>query len=36
MVTTEPATPTTTEMEQVTKAKLMEDLRSLRTVFVDV
>jgi ElaB/YqjD/DUF883 family membrane-anchored ribosome-binding protein len=33
MVTTEPATPTTTEMEQVTKAKLMEDLR---TVYVDV
>ena len=33
MVTTEPATPTTAEMEQVTKAKLMEDLR---TVFSDV
>jgi ElaB/YqjD/DUF883 family membrane-anchored ribosome-binding protein len=30
---TEPATSTTAEMEQVTKAKLMEDLR---TVFVDV
>jgi ElaB/YqjD/DUF883 family membrane-anchored ribosome-binding protein len=27
MVTTEPATPTTAEMEQVTKAKLMEDLK---------
>lgn len=33
MVTTELATPATAEMEQVTKAKLMEDLR---TVFVDV
>ena len=33
MVTTEPATPTTAEMEQVTKVKLMEDLR---TVFADV
>ena len=33
MVTTEPVTPTTAEMEQVTKAKLMEDLR---TVFADV
>ena len=33
MLTTEPATPTAAEMEQVTKAKLMEDLR---TVFVDV
>lgn len=32
MVTTE-ATPTVAEMEQVTRAKLMEDLR---TVFVDV
>jgi ElaB/YqjD/DUF883 family membrane-anchored ribosome-binding protein len=30
---TEPATPITAEMEQVTKAKLMEDLR---TVFGDV
>ncbi len=30
---TEPATPITAEMEQVTKAKLMEDLR---TVFIDV
>ena len=30
---TEPATSTTAEMEQVTKVKLMEDLR---TVFVDV
>jgi ElaB/YqjD/DUF883 family membrane-anchored ribosome-binding protein len=33
MVATEPVTPTTAEMEQITKAKLMEDLR---TVFVDV
>jgi ElaB/YqjD/DUF883 family membrane-anchored ribosome-binding protein len=33
MVTTEPVTPTTAEMAQVTKAKLMEDLR---TVFADV
>ena len=33
MVTTEPATPTVAEMEQVTREKLMEDLR---TVFVDV
>ena len=33
MVTTQPATPTTAEMEQVTKAKLMEDLK---TVFGDV
>jgi ElaB/YqjD/DUF883 family membrane-anchored ribosome-binding protein len=33
MVTPETITPTTAEMEQVTKAKLMEDLR---TVFVDV
>jgi ElaB/YqjD/DUF883 family membrane-anchored ribosome-binding protein len=33
MVTTQPSTPTTAEMEQVTKAKLMEDLR---TVFGDV
>jgi ElaB/YqjD/DUF883 family membrane-anchored ribosome-binding protein len=33
MITPETVTPTTVEMEQVTKAKLMEDLR---TVFVDV
>lgn len=33
MVTTQPAMPTTAEMEHVTKAKLMEDLR---TVFSDV
>ena len=33
MVTPEMVTPTTAEMEQVTRAKLMEDLR---TVFVDV
>ena len=33
MVTPETVTPTTAEMEQVTKAKLMEDLR---TVFADV
>jgi len=33
MVTPETVTPTTAEMEQVTRAKLMEDLR---TVFVDL